>query len=164
MAHLEEAYLSLPGSVKLSVLVVSGELPLYDRDSGSLRLQRYVEVMVAEGHRVTFLARAGIGQERYADALRDLGVEVHVVDARRLRAGGHAIPGFGVDLRLLLRRGRFDLAYLNLCDIAEQYLPEIRAYSPATRVIVNTHDLHHLGERSGAELAGDRMAPAAAER
>ena len=164
MAPLDDAPRAPAGDRTLSVLVIHEELPTYDRQSGSLRLQRYVEVMVAEGHRVTYLARAGFGQERYVEELRAIGVEVHPVDARRLRALGHAVPGLGVDLRLLLARQRFDLAYLNFYGTAEQYLPDIRAYSPATRILIDTHDVHHLRERRGAELSGDPAALAAAER
>jgi GT2 family glycosyltransferase/glycosyltransferase involved in cell wall biosynthesis len=152
-----------PGRV-LSVLVVHDELPTYDRQSGGLRLYRYVEAMVAEGHDVTFVARAAFGQERYAEELRAAGVEVHMVDAGRLRAQGHAVPGLGVDLRRLCQRKRFDLAYLNFFHVAEQYLPEIRAFSPATRIIIDTHDVHHVRERRGAELAGDAAALAKAEQ
>ncbi|HEX4009195.1 MAG TPA: glycosyltransferase [Solirubrobacteraceae bacterium] len=163
MASLDDAS-GLPARDRtLSVLVVHEEMPTYDRQSGSLRLQRYVEVMVAEGHRVTYLARAGFGQERYVEELRAIGVEVHAVDARRLRAAGHAVPGLGVDLRLLLARQRFDLAYLNFYGTAEQYLPDIRAHSPATRILIDTHDVHYLRERRGAELSGDPAALAAAE-
>lgn len=149
---------------KLSVLVIHDELPTYDRQSGGLRLHRYVEAMIAEGHDITFLARAAWGQERYADDLRAAGVEVHTMDPRRLRAAGHRVPGLGVDFRLLLRRKRFDVAYLNFYHTAELYLPEIRAFSPATRIIIDTHDVHHVRERRGAELSGDGVALATSER
>jgi GT2 family glycosyltransferase/glycosyltransferase involved in cell wall biosynthesis len=148
----------------LSILVVHNELPLVDLNSGSLRLRRIVELMVAQGHRVTFLGMAGIDQEACAEQLRALGVEVHPIDAQRLRARGFAIPGPGVDLPALLRRGRFDLAWLSVYPIAELYLPEIREHSPGTRIVVDTMDVCCLRERRGAELAGDPVALAAAER
>ena len=148
----------------LSILVVHEELPTYDRQSGSLRLQRYVELMVAAGHRVTFLARAGFDQERYVDGLRAIGVEVHAVDAQRLRALGYRVPGLGIDIRTFLNRGRFDIAYLNFYGTAEQYVPDLRAHSPGTRILIDTHDVHYLRERRGAELSGDQAALAEAER
>jgi GT2 family glycosyltransferase/glycosyltransferase involved in cell wall biosynthesis len=149
---------------KLSVLVVNGDLPMYDRMSGSLRLQRYLELMVAEGHHVTFIARAGYGQERYAEELRDLGVEVHSFDIRRLRACGWGIQGVGFDLPLLLKRGRFDVAFLSFYYTAEEYLPAIRTFSPATRIVIDTVDVHHVRERRGAELADDSEALTASDR
>jgi GT2 family glycosyltransferase/glycosyltransferase involved in cell wall biosynthesis len=153
-----------PRPTRLSILVVHSELPLHDRNAGSLRLRRLLELMVADGHRVTFLGRAGVGQERYAEELRALGIEVHPVDAQRLRARGVDIGGVGIDLPALLRRGRFDLAWLSFYDVAEDYLSEIRAHSPATRIAVDTVDVHHVRERRGAELSGDAAALGAAER
>ena len=148
----------------LSILVVHEELPTYDRQSGSLRLQRYIELMVAAGHRVTFLARAGFDQERYVAELQAIGVEVHAVDAQRLRALGYRVPGLGIDIRTFLHRGRFDIAYLNFYGTAEQYVPDLRAHSPGTRILIDTHDVHYLRERRGAELSGDAAALAEAER
>jgi GT2 family glycosyltransferase len=63
-----------------------------------------------------------------------------------------------------LRRKRFDVAYLNFYGLAEYYLPDLRALSPVTRIIIDTHDVHYLRERRGAELSGDPAALAAAER
>lgn len=153
-----------PRPTRLSILVVHSELPLHDRNAGSLRLRRVLELMVADGHRVTFVGRAGVGQERYAAELRALGIEVHPVDAQRLRARGVNVRGVGIDLPALLRRGRFDLAWLSFYDVAEDYLGEIRAFSPATRIAIDTVDVHHLRERRGAELSGDAAALAAADR
>jgi GT2 family glycosyltransferase/glycosyltransferase involved in cell wall biosynthesis len=153
-----------PRPTRLSSLVVHSELPLHDRNAGSLRLRRLLELMVADGHRVTFVGRGGVGQERYAEELRALGIEVHPVDAQRLRARGLAVRGVGIDLPALLRRGRFDLAWLSFYDVAEDYLGEIRAASPATRIVVDTVDVHHVRERRGAELSGDPAALAAADR
>jgi glycosyltransferase involved in cell wall biosynthesis len=148
----------------LSVLVVHSELPLHDRHSGSLRLRRYVEVMVAEGHRVTYLARSARAQKRYAEELLELGVEVCGVDSAMFDAARDGLPAGEFDLGELLHRGRFDVAYLNFYELAELFLPAIRAHSPATRIIIDTHDVHYLRERRGAELSGDAAALAAAER
>ena len=153
-----------PVSPRLSILVVHSELPLHDRNAGSLRLRRILELLVADGHRITFLGWAGVGQERYADELRALGIEVHPYDPERLRDRGIDIAGVGIDLGALLRRGRFDLAWLSFYRTAREYMPEIRAHSPATRILVDTVDVHHVRERRGAELSGDAAGLAAAER
>lgn len=148
----------------LSILVVHSELPMPDRHAGSLRLWRLVEALVADGHAVTFLARAGLGQEAYAAELTALGVEVLPVDPRRLLSAGVPLPGVAFDFEELMRRGRFDVAWLSFYDIAEEYLPEIRLASPATRVIVDTVDVHWVRERRGAELSGDPAELIAAQR
>lgn len=150
----------------LRILVVNSEVASRYRDSGSLRLLRIVEILAGEGHEITFIGREGVpGLERATAELAALGVEVLPSDPDRMRALGAPLPpGPGIDLPRLLRRGRYDLALLSFFNVAEQYLPLIRAHSPLTRVVVDTVDVHHVRERRGAELTGDPVALAAAER
>lgn len=155
---------SHPADGALRILVVHSELPLHDRHSGSLRLFRLLELLAAEGHRVTFLARCGIGQERYAAELAALGIDVHPLDRARLRERGAALPGPELDFAALCARGRFDVALLSFYEVAEQYLPLLRRHSPLTRIAIDTVDVHHVRERRGAVLSGDPAALAAAER
>ena len=153
----------------LNVLVVHGDVPPPDRDACSLRLLRIVEQMVAEGHRVTFLARGGGDQFHNSARLLQMGVaEVFPLDAVRL---GERFPERGwrwtietLDLKWLLDRGNFDVAWLSLYDIAEQYTPLIRQHSPATQVVVDSSDIQWIREHRGATLSGDPTAIAAAER
>ncbi|HEY4096531.1 MAG TPA: glycosyltransferase [Baekduia sp.] len=149
-----------------SILVVHPALPTHDMDAGSLRLRWIVELLVAEGHRVTFLGHSGWAQDhRYADELRDLGVEVHRYNGRWWREQrGARVPGPGIDLDGLLHRGRFDLAWLSTYEMGEFYAPSIRRASPATRVLIDSVDVHHVRERRGAALTGDPAAFEAAER
>jgi GT2 family glycosyltransferase/glycosyltransferase involved in cell wall biosynthesis len=151
-------------SPALSILVVHSELPMPDRHSGSLRLRRLLEAMVDDGHTVTFLAQAGLGQEAYAAELSELGIDVVPVDSRRLAEMGIPCPGPALDFPALMRRGRFDVAWLSFYDVAERYLPEIRSCSPATRIVIDTVDVHCVRERRGAELSGDAAQLRAAER
>jgi GT2 family glycosyltransferase/glycosyltransferase involved in cell wall biosynthesis len=148
-----------------SILVVHPALPAYDRDAGSLRLWRIVELLLADGHRVTFLGHSAWEQERYAQELRDLGVEVHCWNPEWWRrTHGTTIAGPGIDLPGLLHRGRFDLAWLSTYEMGEFYTASIRHASPATRVLIDSVDVHHVRERRGAELTGDAAALAGAER
>jgi GT2 family glycosyltransferase/glycosyltransferase involved in cell wall biosynthesis len=151
-------------SDRLRILVVHSELPLHDRHSGSLRLFRLLELLAAEGHAITFLARCGIGQERYTAQLTALGIDVLPLDRARLRERGMRVAGPDLDFAELCARGRFDVALLSFYELAEQYLPLLRRCSPLTRVVVDTVDVHWVRERRGAELSGDRRALAAAER
>ncbi|HZU40278.1 MAG TPA: glycosyltransferase [Solirubrobacteraceae bacterium] len=158
-----------PPARALKLLVVHSELPHPDRDACSLRLFRIVELLAADGHHITFLGRGGLRQERYAAMLLALGVEVvHPVDPERLgalrgwRPSQWSIPM--LDVPDLLERGAFDVAWLSLYDVAEQYLPLIRRHAPGTRVIVDSSDIQWVRQHRGAELAGDAEALAAAER
>lgn len=147
----------------LRILVVNCSLAAHDRDSGSLRLFRIVETLVEEGHHVTFISRDGYRQERDSGRLTQLGVDVFPLDLDRMREMGVALPGTPFDFPRLLANGRFDVALLSFYYIAEQYLPLIRAFSPLTRIVIDTVDVHHVRERRGAELSGDSLGLARAE-
>lgn len=154
---------------RLKILVVHGDVPPPNRDAMSLRLLRVVELLAHEGHRVTFLARGGGQQEENAALLLRMGVaEVFPLDPQRI---SEAQPQAGwrftipmLDLEGLLASRRFDVAWLSLYDIAEQYLPLIRRHSPDTRIVVDSTDVQWVREHRGATLAGDPAAIAAAER
>jgi glycosyltransferase involved in cell wall biosynthesis len=148
----------------LHILVVNHDVPPRDRDSGSLRLFRLLELLVSEGHSITLVGMAGAGQERATAELVALGIDVFPVDCERLRDRGISAQGPTVDFPKLLAERRFDLALLSHFDVAEQYLPLIRAHSPLTQVVIDTVDVHHVRERRGAELTGDPVALAAAEQ
>jgi len=153
----------LPAPRPLSILVVQPRLPEPDRDSGSLRLRTLIELLVADGHELTFLAYAG-GDARYAEGLRALGVEVIYRDPGVIRAAGHAVSGPAIDIGALFRRRRFDLVWLSFFLSAETYLHAIRRHSPATRIVIDTVDVQFLRERRGALLSGDRAQLEAAEQ
>ena len=148
---------------RLNVLVVHGDVPPPDRDACSIRLLRIVELLIAEGHRVTFLARGGTEQPHNTARLLEMGVaEVFPLDPLRL---SERFPDQNwrwtiemLDLDGLLRRGRFDVAWLSLYDVAEQYAPLIRRHSPSTRIIVDSTDIAWVRERRGAQLTGDPAA------
>lgn len=146
----------------LQILVASGDVAVPDQSSDSLRLFRILQMLVEAGHRVSYIGRAGFGQERAAARLAALGIEVFPVDPERLRQLGVRVAGDGIDVEALLADRRFDLAWLSFYDVAEQYLPLLRAVSPFTRVLVDTLGVHHVRERRGAELTGDPAALAAA--
>jgi glycosyltransferase involved in cell wall biosynthesis len=148
----------------LNLLVVHSEVPLRDQGSLSLRLWRMLELLAADGHSVTLLARGGYGQERYALELEGLGIEVVRGDPVRSAERGRPLPGPQLDVPALLGEGSFDLALISLFEVAEQYLPLLRAHSPPTRVVVDSVDVHWLRELRGAELAGDAAQIARAHR
>ena len=137
----------------LSILVVHPYVPPRNRDSGSLRLFRLIELMREQGHRVTLVARQAAGQEAAALELEGLGVEVH--------------RGEPNDLEGLVRRVRPDVAWLSFFHLAEDVLPVVRRASPGTRVAVDTVDVHFLREQRAAELSGraeDRARAASTRR
>ncbi|MCK7508779.1 MAG: hypothetical protein MZV70_35285 [Desulfobacterales bacterium] len=58
-----------------------------------------------------------------------------------------------------MRRGITIFAILSFYDIAIQYLFSIRTYSPETRILIDTVDIHFVREARQAELCGDQKMP-----
>lgn len=154
----------------LRMLVVHPDVPPPDRDACSTRLFRMIELFAAAGHHVTMLGRGGFDQSREVARLLAAGVE-EVIPFDTVRLSEHRndasttrwlIPP--LDLADLFRRRRFDVAWLSLYEIAEQYGPLIREFSPATRIIVDSTDVHWVREQRGAMLSGESAELAAALR
>jgi glycosyltransferase involved in cell wall biosynthesis len=111
-------------------LVCAPLMPEYDRESGSRRVFHLIEFLREAGWAVSFAAENADGGERYMQILQQRGVAVY--------------PGFGPRTEQLVAAGRFDLAICIFWQIAEHWLPKIRALSPRTRVVVDSVDLHFL--------------------
>jgi GT2 family glycosyltransferase/glycosyltransferase involved in cell wall biosynthesis/Tfp pilus assembly protein PilF len=146
------------------ILVIDPFLPLYDRASGSKRLFEMLKLLAAAGHAVTFIARDGQNGERYAAELEQLGVEVYPGDAEWMKECGFPVKCRPLDLKKLLQDSQYDTILLSFWYIAEQYLSRIRAWSPASRVLIDTVDLHFLRERRQAELYQDQKLLEQAEK
>jgi len=120
-------------------LVCAPHLPEFDREGGSRRILHLIELLLETGWAVTFICRNPNGDERYARMLRQRGVAVYV---------GWELQGVGDEYLItperLIAIGRFDLALLCFWETAEAFLQPLRALSPATRVIVDSIDLHFL--------------------
>ncbi|MGO8677455.1 MAG: glycoside hydrolase family 99-like domain-containing protein [Limisphaerales bacterium] len=138
------------------ILVIDPFLPIYDRASGSRRLFEMLKILAAAGHGLTFIARDGRGGERYAAELERLGVEVYAGDAEWMKEHGLPVNCRPFDLKKLLQDSQYDTVMLSFWYIADQYLPRIRAWSPASRVVIDTVDVHFLRERREAELCHDQ--------
>lgn len=131
-------------------LVCAPLLPEFDREAGSRRIFDLVTILRDEGWAVSFFAQGSTPeQERYGRALRRLGVSVYV--------GSHS-TGVGDEFiwepSRLFASGRFDLAILAFWHLAERYITPLRHYSPQTRLIVDTIDLHFLRNARGILTGG----------
>ncbi len=151
----------IPAGGTKNILMVAPILPTFDRDSGSFRLFQIISLLRQQGHHITFIARGGAGgvdPTPYQKALDDLGVKSYALDPDKLRQLGLAVDAPRVDLRRILGERHYDLAYIYFHHIAYQYMDEIRSISPATRIIVDSVDLHFLREQREAELTGSSKA------
>ncbi len=137
------------------ILVIDPLLPMYDRASGSRRLFEMLKILAAGGNAVTFIARNGQGGERYVAELQALGIEVYAGDAERMKECGFAVKCWPLDLPKLLRDSQYETIILSFWYVAEQYLSRLRTWSPKSRVVIDTVDVHFLRERRQAELYQD---------
>lgn len=141
---------------KGNILIIDPFLPMFDRASGSLRLYTIVTILREQGYHITFIARNGQGQEAYARLLQRMGVEVYATDPDKLREMGYEVKARKVDIKRIVSVRSYNLAYLSFYDIAQQYLPDIRNFSPKTRILIDTVDIHFVREKRLAELGGDK--------
>jgi glycosyltransferase involved in cell wall biosynthesis len=114
------------------VLVSSYAVPRFDRDSGSRRLLDFISFLQEAGADVTFLSahEADSRHSRYVRHLQQLGVPVFQLPVDPVEE--------------LVLESRFDIALLTFWPLAELVAPIIRKLSPATRIVVDSVDLHFL--------------------
>ncbi|PWR11329.1 hypothetical protein DKT68_06160 [Micromonospora acroterricola] len=122
------------------VLVVDHQLPTPDRDSGSLRLHRIIEELLALGRQVLFFPENGRAERPYADRLRAAGVGVITDRAQQTRFLSD--EGHRVGLALLCRPGP-----------AVQMLARVRDAAPGCLVAYDTVDVHFRRLERQAALA-----------
>lgn len=122
------------------VLVIDHRVPMWDRDSGSLRMLGIIEALIGLGARVTFLPDNLARVQPYTRYLQRLGIEVWYspVDVKA------ELAAIGPSLRTAI-----------LCrpHAAGHWLDAVREFAPGARVVYDTVDLHWLreGRRSAIE-------------
>lgn len=114
-----------PGRVLVCALMAE-----YDRHSGSRRIYHLLEFLQEAGWAVSFVSHHTNCDTRYVKALERRGIAVY--------------PGSKEWLEPLVATGDFDLVIFGLWDVAESYVEGIRRWSPGTRVVVDSIDLHFL--------------------
>jgi glycosyltransferase involved in cell wall biosynthesis len=128
------------GARGADVLVVSPQVPEFDRAAGCLRLYLLLQVM-AQKYRVKFLGRldlAGPESQRYVGALQDLGIDVY--------------PAPQVDVADLAEDVKI-CAFFEFYSTAEPALARLRARRPDLPVIVDTVDVHFVREIRALEYS-----------
>jgi len=132
-----------------SVLVIDATLPMFDEDSGSLRIFTLLRIWTELGYHITFLPDNLDTNPKYREALEAIGVEVF--------CGTYGLTD-------ALAHRRFDFAFI--CRVAEghRYIPFIRLSSPDTKIFYDTVDIHYVRERRQAEIENDPELAIRAER
>jgi hypothetical protein len=126
-----------------TVLIIDSYVPMHDREAGSNRLFKIIQILRDMKYDVLFLPSNGSPIEPYSTDLARLGVEVLYMRS-----------AFNDDRELLatvLRR--IDIAWICRPELCERYLPVIRNGSSAP-VVYDTIDLHFAREKRRVELEG----------
>jgi glycosyltransferase involved in cell wall biosynthesis len=118
-----------------------------DQDSGSLRMQRVMDILTGLRCKVTFVADNLEYRSPYAQPLQQQGVEVQ-------------FHPYTSSLASLLgeRGGEFDLVLLSRHYVAARHMATVRAFAPNALVVFDTVDLHFLREQRLADLDASRAA------
>jgi GT2 family glycosyltransferase/glycosyltransferase involved in cell wall biosynthesis len=132
-------------------LVIDACMLTPDQDSGSLRMQRVMDILTGLGCKVTFVADNLEYRQPYVEALQQQGIEVQ-------------FHPYTSSLAMLLgeRGGEFDLVFLSRHYVAARHMATVRAFAPRALIAFDTVDLHFLREQRLAELDASRAAGSAA--
>jgi glycosyltransferase involved in cell wall biosynthesis len=132
-----------PPAEENRVLVIDRFVPTYDKDSGSLRMFMFLQILSDLGYRVTFLPDDLQRSEPYAGELEARGVEVLSgnLDVQKYLEG----KGYS-----------FSFVVLSRPEQTYKYLPLIRAYAINSVIAYDTVDVHWLRFERAAAVNGDK--------
>jgi len=122
-----------------------------DHDSGSVRMQAMLELMVGLGCKVSFVADNLEYRQPYVRALQQAGVEVW-----------HHPFVASVEQLLQEHGDEYDVVVICRHYIAVCYIDAVRKRAPRARIVFDTVDLHYLREQRLAELEQSASLAAAA--
>lgn len=131
-------------------VIVDHMVPLYDQDSGSVRMLAMVSILIELGFVVSFVPGNRVKMQPYTERLQQMGVEVLYGD---IELGPH-LRGIGRDLALCI---------LSRPNIACEFIGTVRAHVPWATILYDTVDLHYVRERRYGEILGDEGACRASE-
>jgi glycosyltransferase involved in cell wall biosynthesis/Flp pilus assembly protein TadD len=135
------------------ILFVDEYFPMFDRNSGNHRAYQFIQ-LIHQHYPITFLARNGEYQTRYKQELQKMGIETCAVNRNELAAKDYTSPSMLKWWSDFIKRRHFRLAILSRFKTAHTFMPLIRAFSPETKIILDTVDVHFLREQRKANLYG----------
>lgn len=135
----DEEYVARDRSHKKLVLIVDEHIPTPDKDSGSVRMTRMIQILQNLGYKVTFFPNYPKKQPKYTQQLQQRGVEVVYGPA----PFDEFIKKYGASYdAVILSRPRIGAYYLDLCQ----------AFCSKAKIIYDTVDLHYVRLRRQADF------------
>ena len=123
-------------TVDRRILVIDWKAPTPDRDSGSFRMRMILDLMAEAGWTIDFIGDRPAEALSYETVLEQAGIRVIVGQ----RAALKHLTGYG---------GSYHTIWISRPEVAERYLPMVRALAVQARVIYDTVDLHWIRLRRG---------------
>ncbi len=115
------------------VLVIDHRVPMWDRDSGSLRILSIMQALLGLGARVTFIPDNLAPLEPYTRNLQRMGIEV-------------LYGQLDVSAEMATIGPRLSMAILSRPHPTSRWLDIVREFAPSAVVVYDTVDLHWLRE------------------
>lgn len=142
-----------PKNIKImpEVLIVDHSVPKWDKDSGSFRMWQIIKLFIGLGWSITFFPNNLSGLEPYTSDLHKLGVKVI-----------YGATTFGLFIKE--RSNQFDLIVLCRPGVSVDKIDSIRHFSPKSKVVYDTVDLHYVREERRSAIEHSEEARLAAER
>ncbi|MCA2656049.1 glycosyltransferase [Microcystis sp. M061S2] len=118
---------------KPTILVIDSYVPLYDRESGCVRLLNILKLLLNLGYSVIFFPDNGYPEQPYTSVLQQLGIEVIYGTPQR----------YNLEEKLIKYLPLIDGVWLCRPELCDQYMDLIRLKTKAP-IIYDTIDLHFL--------------------
>lgn len=153
-ANDERKPFALPRARNGMALFAADYPPLFDQQSGGLRLKTIIDMVGKQGWQILFASSMkssklpGVlaseqGRKHYEEALERHGVVRFAYGAEELDA---ALSDSGVSIRY---------AFLSFPRVANEFLPLVRELHPSAKIIYDMVDFHGLRLDRAAALRGD---------
>ncbi|MCA2657275.1 MAG: glycosyltransferase [Microcystis sp. M049S2] len=118
---------------KPTILVIDSYVPLYDRESGCVRLLNILKLLLNLGYSVIFFPDNGYPEQPYTSVLQQLGIEVIYGTPQR----------YNLEEKLIKYLPLIDGVWLCRPELCDKYMDLIRLKTKAP-IIYDTIDLHFL--------------------
>lgn len=118
---------------KPTILVIDSYVPLYDRESGCVRLLGILKILKDLGYSIIFMPDNANPEEPYTSRLQEMGIEVLYYTPTQV----------DIEEQLIKRLPFVDVVWLCRPELCEKYLDVIRHYADVP-IIYDTIDLHFL--------------------
>ncbi|MDB9433870.1 glycosyltransferase [Microcystis aeruginosa] len=118
---------------KPTILVIDSYIPLYDRESGCVRLLNILKLLLNLGYSVIFFPDNGYPEQPYTSVLQQLGIEVIYGTAQR----------YNLEEKLIKYLPLIDGVWLCRPELCDKYMDLIRLKTKVP-IIYDTIDLHFL--------------------